>query len=83
MLQSYNLYKMDAMCTWLAHMLVEQHPQQESERAVREEVVGGVVAGDVKSHGSSLAPKAVTHTASESTQIETRWRSSPAKATPC
>src|SRR5690606_22248424 len=41
--------------TWLAHLLVEEHADEKSERVVSEQLVGGGVSGDVKGHRTSLA----------------------------
>ncbi len=43
---------------WLPNLLVEQHPDQQSQRVVREKVVGGGVSGDVKGHASSVSGQA-------------------------
>lgn len=40
------------------NLLVEQHPDEQGEWFVGEERVGGLVAGDVKSHGSMFPPSA-------------------------
>ena len=44
-------------CQWLSHTLVEKHADQERQRIVGEQGVGGGVSGDVKGHGS-IVPRA-------------------------
>ena len=69
MTQYYNLYKMCAIaqwarCKWLPHLLVEQHPDQESERVFGEQRVGLGVSGDMQfGHAPSLPGAAfIRHT---------------------
>lgn len=36
---------------WLAHLLIEQHPDQQCQRVLDEQGVSGGVSSDVKGHG--------------------------------
>ena len=41
--------------------MVQQHPDEQGERVVAEQGVGGGVSGDVQGYGSSVAPRAGGH----------------------